>query len=155
VKTSLLLETSESLCRLDDILSVSGIDEVHIGLNVMHLALGLDFMFEIMAGSLLEFIVDKIKSKNIPFGIGGIARINDGSLPGKVILKEHVRLGSTRVILSRTFKGQGPLNLEILKSEVHKLHSEYKLSEKNTTKELEENKFLLAEKVSEIVALKS
>lgn len=42
---------------------------------------------------------------SIPFGFGGIARIGEGDLPSDYILGEHVRLGSTSVILSRTFKG--------------------------------------------------
>ena len=41
----------------------------------------------------------------MPFGFGGIARIGEGDLPSDNILGEHVRLGSTSVILSRTFKG--------------------------------------------------
>lgn len=39
------------------------------------------------------------------FGFGGIARIGEGDLPSENILGEHMRLGSTSVILSRTFKG--------------------------------------------------
>ena len=42
----------------------------------------------------------------MPFGFGGIARIGDGLLPAEKILAEHVRLGSSSVILSRTFKGE-------------------------------------------------
>jgi len=117
----LLLETSEALCRIDDILDVEGIDEIHIGLNDLHLALGLDFMFELMGSDLIEFLAKKIKAKNIPFGIGGVARMDDGMLKGEIIIKEHIRLGSTIVILSRTFKGNGKVNVENLKREVLKL----------------------------------
>ena len=42
----------------------------------------------------------------MPFGFGGIARIGDGMLPAEKILAEHIRLGSSSVILSRTFKGE-------------------------------------------------
>ncbi|WP_305461450.1 aldolase/citrate lyase family protein [Photobacterium leiognathi] len=42
-RTCLLIETSEALARIDDILEVPGIDEVHIGLNDLHLSLGLSF----------------------------------------------------------------------------------------------------------------
>ena len=51
-----------------------------------------------------EDITNKIKAKNIPFGVGGVARMDQGLLKGEVIMKEHVRLGSSMVILSRTFK---------------------------------------------------
>lgn len=152
VKTSLLLETSEALARLDDILSVRGIDEIHIGLNDLYLALGLNFMFEIMSGSLLEYIVEKIKDKNIPFGIGGVAKMDDGMLPGKVILNEHVRLGSTRVILSRTFKGKRELDLVALKIEINKIHSQYAKAKQMSLSELKNNKIILTNAVREIIS---
>lgn len=118
-KTSLLLETSEALARVDDILEVDGIDEIHVGLNDLHLSLGLTFMFELMAGSLLEYLTDKFKIKGIEFGIGGVSRAGTGMLQAENILNEHVRLGSTRVILSRAFKemnmAQSNLRSEILK----------------------------------------
>ena len=40
---------------------------------------------------------------NIPFGIGGIACLGTGLLPAELILAAHLRLGSERVILSRSF----------------------------------------------------
>jgi len=117
----LLLETSEALCRIDEILEVEGIDEIHIGLNDLHLALGLDFMFELLGCDLVEYLTKKIQSKNIPFGIGGVARMDDGMLNGRIIMVEHVRLGSQMVILSRTFKGKGKISVENLQHEVNKL----------------------------------
>ncbi|OCH65267.1 aldolase/citrate lyase family protein [Vibrio splendidus] len=118
-KISLLLETSEALARIDEILEVDGIDEIHIGLNDLHLALGLTFMFELMSGSLLEYLTDKFKAKGIEFGIGGVSRVGTGMLKADNILNEHVRLGSTRVILSRAFKDvnmdPSSLRVEILK----------------------------------------
>lgn len=103
VKTTLLLETKEAVEHLDSILTLPGIDEVHIGLNDLHLAYHLDFMFEPLVNGLVENICFKLKEANIPFGFGGIARIGEGTLPAEKILMEHYRLGSSRVILSRTF----------------------------------------------------
>ena len=60
-------------------------------------------MFELLPSSLIEFIVSKFKNKGIPFGIGGISRIGEGTLDSQLILSEHVRLGSTKVIISRSF----------------------------------------------------
>ena len=102
-KTTLLLETKEAVEHLDSILTLPGIDEVHIGLNDLHLAYHLDFMFEPLVNGLVENICLKLKEANIPFGFGGIARIGEGTLPAEKILMEHYRLGSSRVILSRTF----------------------------------------------------
>ncbi len=142
-KVCLLLETSQALCRIDDILEIDGIDEIHIGLNDLHLSLGLDFMFEIMGSSLLEYITSKIKAKNIPFGIGGVARMDEGMLMGKIIIKEHVRLGSSMVILSRTFKGEGPIKKNVLKDELNKIDEEVVIAGNMSKEALLDNKLIL------------
>ena len=103
VKTCLLLETPEAAELLDDILEVPGIDMIHIGLNDMHLALGMNFMFELLANGKVDEWMQKIKAKDIMCGFGGIAGLNTGLLPGAKVLKEHCRLGSEMVIVSRAF----------------------------------------------------
>ena len=102
-KTLLLLETVEAANLVDEILEVPGIDMIHLGLNDMHLELGMKFMFELLADGTVERLGDKIKAKGIPFGFGGIATLDGGALPGSMVLKEHVRLGSSMVIVSRSF----------------------------------------------------
>jgi len=103
VKTCLLFETPESVVLIDEILEIQGIDMIHIGLNDLHLSLKKDFMFELLANGIVEKLATKIKAKGIPFGFGGIARLNSGMLPGSCVLKEHYRLGSSMVIVSRSF----------------------------------------------------
>lgn len=103
VKTCLLLETPEAAALIDEILEVPGIDMIHIGLNDMHLALGMNFMFELLANGKVEEWMQKIKAKGIMCGFGGIAGLNTGLLPGAKVLKEHCRLGSEMVIVSRAF----------------------------------------------------
>ena len=103
-KVCLLLETTQALCRIDDILEVNGIDEIHIGLNDLHLAMNLNFMFELLSGGIVDYLSNKIKNKNIPFGFGGIATLDSGMISGEMVLKEHIRLDSSIVILSRAFK---------------------------------------------------
>lgn len=102
-KTLLLLETVEAANLIDEILNVPGIDMIHLGLNDMHLELGMKFMFELLADGTVERLGDKIKAKGISFGFGGIATLDGGALPGSMVLKEHVRLGSSMVIVSRSF----------------------------------------------------
>lgn len=102
-KTLLLMETKEAAQLVDEILEVPGIDMIHLGLNDMHLELGMKFMFELLADGTVERLGNKIKAKGIPFGFGGIATIDGGELPGSMVLKEHVRLGSSMVIVSRSF----------------------------------------------------
>lgn len=104
-KVCIMVETAASMARLDKILAVPGVDELFIGLNDLHISMGLTFMFELLSGGVVEYIADKCNRAGMPFGFGGIARIGEGMLPSDNILGEHVRLGSSSVILSRTFKG--------------------------------------------------
>ena len=102
-KCCLLLETPESVAILEDIVAVPGIDMIHLGLNDMHLALGMKFMFELLANGSVDKWTNFIKEKSIPFGFGGIAALDGGAVPGRMILKEQYRLGSQQVIVSRSF----------------------------------------------------
>jgi citrate lyase beta subunit len=74
VKTMLLLETAESNENIDEFLQVEGIDEVHIGLNDMHLAYRKKFMFELLTDGTVERLCGNLKAKGVPYGFGGIAR---------------------------------------------------------------------------------
>lgn len=102
-KVQLLLETAEAAANIDSILEVPGIDEVHIGLNDLHLAYHMDFMFELICDDTVARICKKIKAKGIKYGFGGIARVGYGMLPAEHIIAEHYHLGSTAAILSRGF----------------------------------------------------
>ena len=102
-KTCLLLETPEAVDNIDSILNVPCIDSIHIGLNDLHLAHGMHFMFELLADGTVEKLCQKIGARNIPYGFGGMARIGELDPPAEAILAEHYRLGSSMVILSRSF----------------------------------------------------
>lgn len=104
VKTILLLETDEAIHCLDEVLSLEGIDEMHIGLNDLSLSQGKKFMFELFADGTVDEIVSKLRAKNMKFGIGGVGKVNcKNILPAENILCEHYRLGSSMVILARAF----------------------------------------------------
>lgn len=103
VKTCLLLETPEAAILIDEILNVKGVDMIHIGLNDLHLAMGMKFMFQLLTDGIVDQLANKIKAKGIPFGFGGIASLSGGALPGSYILKEHYRIGSSMVIVGRSF----------------------------------------------------
>ena len=102
-RTILLLETPEAASIIDDILGLKGVDEMFIGLNDLSLGYGMKFMFQLLADGTVERLALKIRQKGIPFGFGGIAAVGTGTLPAEAILKEHYRLGSSMVILSRSF----------------------------------------------------
>lgn len=98
-----LVETRAGLESIGEITAMPEVAEVYIGLNDLHLDLGSGFIFEPLASGLIDTAIEQIKAHGKPFGFGGIARMDEGRIPGRMILAEHVRLGSTRVILSRTF----------------------------------------------------
>ncbi len=102
-RTMLLMETPEAAELIDEIVAIPGIDEIHIGINDMSLGYGKTFMFELLADGTVEKLCLKLKLAGIPYGFGGVAAIGTGTLPAEAILKEHYRLGSSIVILSRSF----------------------------------------------------
>lgn len=103
VRTCLLLETIGAEKCLDELIEIPGVDEIHIGLNDLHLQYHQKFMFELLSNGKVEEICQKIKSKGIQFGFGGIAKLDEGMLPARHIIAEHYRLGSSMAILSRSF----------------------------------------------------
>lgn len=104
VKTCLLFETPEAVEHIDEILAVPGIDEVHVGINDLHLGYHLNFMFELVANGTVEALCRKFAEKGISYGFGGVGRPGSNvALPAERILAEHYRLGSSQVILSRAF----------------------------------------------------
>lgn len=102
-KTMLLFETKASVENIDDILSLPGIDKVHIGLNDLHLSYSLKFMFELVTNGTVEYMCVKFKEHNKEYGFGGVAKLGYGDIPVEFVLLEHKRLGSSRAILSRSF----------------------------------------------------
>lgn len=101
--TTLLLETPEAAAKVDDIARIPGVDEIHIGINDLSLGLGRQFMFELLADGTVEELCLHLRRAGIPYGFGGIAAVGTGMLPAEAILREHYRLGSSMVILSRSF----------------------------------------------------
>lgn len=102
-KTMLLLETLGAERCAGAAAALPGVDEMHIGLNDLHLQHGCTFMFELLSDGTVERLCDAIRPSAKPYGFGGVARLDEGLLPARHIIAEHVRLGSTRAILSRSF----------------------------------------------------
>ena len=98
-----LLETAGALKSIESWIDTPGIFEVFVGLNDLHLSLGCSFMFEPLLAGHVGRVAQAAKARGLRFGFGGIARMDEGLLPGRDVLGEHLRLGSQAVILSRTF----------------------------------------------------
>lgn len=155
-KVCLLLETPEAVENIDSISLVQGIDYIHIGLNDLHLAYNMRFMFELLTNGTMENVCKKIKAKGIPYGFGGIARLGYGTLPAEYIIAEHYRLGSSMVILSRSFCNTDLLtNLDEVKemfmsgvNEIRELERELKNKHSSY---FQANQVIVCEKVQQVV----
>lgn len=154
-KVCIMIETAAAMARLDKILAVPGVDELFIGLNDLHISMGLTFMFELLSDGLMEYIANKCNKAGMLFGFGGIARIGEGDLPSDNILGEHVRLGSTSVILSRTFKGVVGVDKNArpidLGEEVQKVRTRLEEIDLWTEEQHAENRKKIAEAVDKVI----
>ena len=101
-KTMLLFETPEAVEQMENILALPA-DEYHIGLNDLHLGYGRKFMFQLLSDGTVERLCRAFEVTGKPYGFGGIAGVGAGALPAERIIGEHVRLGSSRAILARSF----------------------------------------------------
>ncbi len=160
VKTTLLLETIGARECLDEVLKLDGIDEIHIGLNDLHIQYGMKFMFELLADGTVEDICNKIKKAGIPYGFGGIAKLGYGDVPAEMVISEHYRLGSTRAILSRAFCDTSKVNElseveRIFFTEMNKLREYEKNAAEFTAEEFESNRKAFLDGVNKVVRSRS
>ena len=158
-KVQLLVETIEAANNIEQICSVQGVDEIHIGLNDLHLQYKQKFMFELLANGTVERLCNIIKEKNIKYGFGGIARVGYGTLPAEYIIAEHYRLGSTAAILSRGFCDanvvEDPKTIEgIFMQGVKNIRKKEEEFSKYTQQQFKENQLILQQKVAQIVKSK-
>ena len=63
-KICLLVETPEAVENIDNILALTGIDYIHIGLNDLHLGYGMSFMFELLADGTVDMLCKKLVKRN-------------------------------------------------------------------------------------------
>jgi hypothetical protein len=109
----LLVETAAAVFRIADITRIDGVDEIMVGLNDLHLDVGLDNRFEIIVSDAMESLARTVRSHGIRFGFGGLGRADDDSLPvpSSLVYPQYARLGATSAIVARSFhrNGQGDL----------------------------------------------
>ena len=114
-KVYLLVETPAAAMRIHDIVRVEGVDEIHVGLNDMYLGMGLKSHFEVLVSDLMDMLANVIHDAGIPFGFGGIARLNDESLPvpADLVYAQFARLSATRALVSRVFLQPDPKQIDM------------------------------------------
>jgi hypothetical protein len=153
-----LVETAGAADDFEAVCQISGVKELFIGLNDLHLDRGQRFMFEPLVDGSVDRMAATARSAGLPFGFGGIARVGEGLLPAEKILGEHQRLGSTAVILSRTFRrrSEGLDELQVgmdFAAEIKKLRAAEYLLARRSPSEIEANRQDVHAGVAQIVDL--
>ncbi len=108
-ETSLLVETAAAAMRIHDIVKIEGIDEIHVGLNDLHRSAGLNSHWEVLVSDVLDTLSGVVTTAGLPFGFGGVGRVNDTTLPipADLIYAQYPRLRATRALISRVFVKEG------------------------------------------------
>lgn len=150
-----LVETVGALNALPEIAATLPVTQVHIGLNDLHLERGDRMIFGPLADGSLEQPCAALRAHGLRFGIGGVARAREGHVPPELLLSEHVRLGSSAAILSRSFHRRA-VSLKALQAdmdfadEVAKLQAIYAAFQIQTSDQLERNRANFAAKVNDL-----
>lgn len=102
---SLLLETAAAARRVDEIVRIPGVDEIHIGLNDLRISRGLANHFEVLASDSMRVLSDTIRAAGIRFAFGGIGRAGDDQLPipSDLVYAQYPRLKAGGALISRAF----------------------------------------------------
>ena len=106
IKPTLLVETLDAVQNIQEILNLFKFEYIHIGLNDIHIERQTKSMFEPYIDGFFEDLIPILNARNQRFGIGGIGKIGSSLIPSpECVVNEHIRLNSSGVILSRSFKG--------------------------------------------------
>ena len=100
-----LVETAAAVARISEIVTIPGLREIMVGLNDLHLSLALSNPFEIVTSSRMEAMAGCVQKAGLRFGFGGLARVDDVTLPvpPDLIVAQYPRLGASSSWLSRSF----------------------------------------------------
>jgi hypothetical protein len=101
----LLVETATAMARLPEIVALPGVSEIMIGMNDLHLELGLASPMEIAASDLLAWLAGVVRGAGLRFGYGGIAPPDAAGLPASpdLLLARSVQLGAGSAWVARSF----------------------------------------------------
>ncbi|WP_373235735.1 aldolase/citrate lyase family protein [Cohaesibacter celericrescens] len=152
-----LIETAAAFEDLDRIAQVPGVTELFVGLNDLHLDMGMDFMFEPLIDGKIQHFAERSKQYDKPFGFGGVARMGEGLVSGRAVVSEHVRLGSELVILSRTFyrkEDDGQHDLEAFAEAIAQLREAERILMQRSSEQVRDDQEELRKSVNIVVEKK-
>ena len=155
-----LAETRDAVACVEEVVRETPIDRLHFGLNDLQIELGHKVTFQPVAEGALEQACSALRAAGTAFGIGGVGRANGTDLvPAEVILGEHVRLGSTWAILSRSFRGKADGVADLARDfdfskELRGLSAAYDAHQSGGAAALDENRHVFNRLVADWVARK-
>lgn len=124
----LLVERREAVDALPDLVAVEGVHEVHLGLNDLAISLNLPNRWLALAGDLAAEAGACVARAGLRFGLGGIGRVDDRTLPipSDLIYAEYARTGATAAVLARSFftESDGDLTRDVAR--VHERMAEWR-----------------------------
>lgn len=112
-----LIETPYSLFKINDIIAISEINQIHFGLNDLYLAMGMKNLFEILLSPVFGYTIKYTAERCELVGFGGVGDpLQPQTVDPGLIIQEHLKMGSKSVILSRSFFKAGYDENNILSS---------------------------------------
>lgn len=110
----LLVETKDAAAAVDELGRIEGVGEIHVGLNDLHMDLGLRSHFELLTSGYMDRLCGRLRDTGLPFAFGGIGRARDESLPvpSDLVYAQYPRLGATGALVSRVFHAGGEGTLD-------------------------------------------
>ena len=96
------LSACRSISRAS-LVDLEGVSSFYFGLNDLHLELKLKFLFSSLKNEEVYSCMAHCRHLGFSFGFGGISTLDSGRLSGRHVLSLHKVLGSSSVILSRSF----------------------------------------------------
>lgn len=153
-----LFETARAVALIPRMIERLDLRTLHIGLNDLALDLRLPFMFMPLAMGLLEEPAAAMREAGVLFGIGGLARADEGIVSPRHLLGEHVRLGSRAAILSRSFH-RSPTSVEQMRAnmdfaaELGQLRSIHAAFSAQGPEALAQNRQLTWDKIADVAQL--
>jgi 2-keto-3-deoxy-L-rhamnonate aldolase RhmA len=101
----LLVERCAAIERIDEIVAVPGVREIHIGVNDLAIDMHVKNRFAVLLSEEVERVSEATLRAGLRFGLGGLGRVDDRTLPipSDLLYAQHVRLGSTAALVSRRF----------------------------------------------------
>jgi len=101
----LLIETPAAAARVAGIAAIGGVSEIMVGLNDLHMAMGLRNSMELASSSMLEMLSAEARAAGVRFGFGGVARHTLRGLPidPDLVLARHAAVRSGAAWIARSF----------------------------------------------------